>query len=295
MFDTSALDQRQARLWLGRFVHPGDELVGYLVSTLGPVELARRWSSGQSFAPGPGAHRREVTLRERYPVAPRRVDIEQTERILERRGIDVIIPGEHHWPVAVDDLGFRAPLLLCCRGDARIIGRRFRCVAMVGTRRPSREGVRATQTIAQRQIRSGRTVISGGARGIDATAHAVALDAGVSTVAVLAQSPDRPYPPEHRGMFDDIALNGLVISEVLPGLRPGPEGFLARNRLIAALAEVTIVVEAPWRSGAMSTAAQAAALERELVAVTYPVARAENSGQERVTEQWAGLALEWPE
>lgn len=295
MSTTPLIDQRRARIWLALFVSPGDERVGHLVRTLGPVELARRWIAGRSFASGPRARQRETTLRQDYRVLPRRGDIEQTQRILQRRGIEVIIPGDSSWPHALNDLGDSQPLLLCYRGNIRLIQGGASRVAIVGTRRPSSAGTLAAETIARRQIRSGRIIISGGARGIDATAHAAALNVGVPSVAVVAQSPDRPYPPEHRGMFDDIAHNGLVLSEVLPGIRTGPQGFLARNRLIAALAEVTIVVEAPWRSGAMSTAAHAAALDRELVAVTYPVARPQNSGQARVTEQWAGLALKWPE
>ena len=106
--------------------------------------------------------------------------------------------------------------------------------------------------------------------------------------------PTAPYPPEHRGLFDDIAHTGVVVGETLPGVTRGPEGFLARNRLIAALSELTIVTEAPMRSGALGTAAHAAKLQRELVAVTYPDHQPGNDGAIRILEQWAGTELAWP-
>ena len=282
-------------MWLALFVNAGDDLVGHLVHTLGPTELARRWMAGQPFTTGPGAGRIQHTLHRRYPTLPPRTRVALIEKVLRARGLEVVTPGEELWPRQLDDLGHTAPLLLCVRGNLRVVRPVSPSVAIVGTRRPSPIGVQAARTIARRQIDSGRTIVSGGARGIDATAHAVALDAGVPTVAVVAQSPDRPYPPEHRGLFDDIAHSGLLVGEVLPGVKLGPKAFLARNRLIAALAQVTIVVEAPWRSGAVNTAGHAATLERELIAVTYPTARPQNSGAERITEALAGVALTWPE
>jgi DNA processing protein len=172
----------------------------------------------------------------------------------------------------------------------------------------------AAREIAWHQINAGRTIVSGGAKGIDAVGHMVSLESGVPTIAVLAQSPNRPYPPEHRGMCAEIAHRGVVVSEVPPGIHHGGKGFLARNRLIAALATLTIVVEAPLRSGAISTAAHAAHLEREVMAVLYEEGEkhsgftqvgvgktgtmglpGDNRGAERVIEQWAGQTILWPQ
>ena len=292
---STRLDDRGARMWLALLVQPGDELVGHLVGRWGAPEVATRLSSGKPLSGNLVSSRVKSVLAQRYPSVPPLSTITRTRRIIEARGLGITIPGDPHWPTQLGDLGSAAPLLLCSAGDLRVVSADRARVAIVGTRKPSTEAVMATREIAAGQVRSGRTIVSGGARGIDATAHAVALDAGVPTVAVVAQSPDRPYPPEHRGLLGDIAQSGVVLGETLPGVQRGPEGFLARNRLIAALSNLTIVTEAPWRSGAMSTAAHAAKLQREVVAVTYPNHQSRNDGAVRILEQWAATELAWPQ
>lgn len=114
-------------------------------------------------------------------------------------------------------------------------------------------------------------MVSGAAFGIDGAAHRAALLAGGTTIAVLAGGVDRPYPRAHTHMLDRIAATGAVISEVPCGSEPTKWRFLQRNRVIAALGDATVVVEAGHRSGALNTAGHAAAMSRPLGAVPGPV------------------------
>ncbi len=140
-------------------------------------------------------------------------------------------------------------------------------VAIVGTRHPSAEAARFARQLARELAGEGRVVVSGGAQGIDSEAHRGALEAGGCTVAVLGVPLARPYPMANLALFRAIAEQGAVLSEYLPDDPMYPARFLERNRLIAALARVVVVVEAPARSGALSTAREAIKLARPLFAV----------------------------
>lgn len=141
------------------------------------------------------------------------------------------------------------------------------CVAIVGARRPSPYGVDVAGSLARAVAVAGVTVISGMAFGIDAAAHRGALSAGGSTLAVLAAAPERPYPSRARGLHARIRTTGAVISELPPAIGSRRWMFPARNRLIAALAQITIVVEGRSRSGALVTARHAGLLGRPVGAV----------------------------
>ena len=141
-------------------------------------------------------------------------------------------------------------------------------VAIVGTRRASREALVFTERLAFELGRAGVPIVSGGAEGIDAAAHRGALEAGVATVVVHGTSLRDLYPPKHRRMFAQILeAGGAWLSETPIGAPALGFRFLKRNRLIAALAELVVVVQAPVRSGALSTARFARALDRPVLAV----------------------------
>lgn len=156
------------------------------------------------------------------------------------------------------------------------------CVAIVGTRQMTGYGERITRRLATALARGGACVVSGMARGVDATAHRAALEVGGRTVAVLGTGVDVPYPVGHRHLHAQIARGGLVVSEVPPGQRARPGCFPRRNRIIAGLAKVTIVVEAGSRSGANSTAAAADAAHRQLAAVPGPIDSPQSEGCNRL-------------
>jgi DNA processing protein len=130
------------------------------------------------------------------------------------------------------------------------------------------------------------------ARGIDGTAHRAALAAGGRTAAVLGTGVDIAYPAAHRALHAEIAASGLLISEELPGAKASAGSFPKRNRIIAALARATIVVEAPARSGAIITALQALELGREVAAVPGPVDAPQCAGSNALLREGAAVVAE---
>jgi DNA processing protein len=147
------------------------------------------------------------------------------------------------------------PGTLWARGDLALLDRPT--VAIVGTRRATAYGERVTRQLATTLARAGACVISGLARGVDAWAHRGALEAEGATVAVLGTGLDVCYPRAHASLQRDIAARGLLLSELPPEDAAHRGSFPKRNRIIAALARVTIVVEAPVKSGALITATHA--------------------------------------
>jgi DNA processing protein len=138
---------------------------------------------------------------------------------------------------------------------------------MVGSRAATRKGCARAAEIAAVLGRAGRFVVSGGALGIDAASHAGALEAGAPTFAVLGCGADVVYPDRHRELFARIAATGGVLSELAPGTPPRHWQFPVRNRLVAALGEAVVVVEADRLSGALITAKLARKLGRVVLAV----------------------------
>jgi DNA processing protein len=173
-------------------------------------------------------------------------------------------------PAAQADERWAAPVALWVRGS-RLDDVGAQAVAVVGARAATGYG---EHMAAER----GRAVVSGAAFGIDGAAHRGALAADGYTVAVQACGLDQAYPAGHQGLLDRIATSGAVVSEYPPGMRPARHRFLVRNRLIAAFAAGTVVVEAGVRSGARRTAAAAAALGRVVMAVPGPVTSALSVG-----------------
>jgi DNA processing protein len=176
--------------------------------------------------------------------------------------------GAAEWPRVLDQLGSAAPARLHVRG-ARTLAELCAepAVAVVGARRGSRPGEEFAYALARGLAAAGVAVISGLALGIDAAAHAGALSASGRTVAVLGCGIDRVYPRQNIALAGRIVEHGAIVSEWGEGIEPAPWRFPVRNRLIAALASVTVVIEATRRSGALITADHALALGREVLAV----------------------------
>ncbi|WP_127820059.1 DNA-processing protein DprA, partial [Microbacterium sp. CPCC 204701] len=206
-------------------------------------------------------------------------------RIATARGVQLVTRRDPDWPDQLDDLGPHAPMCLWVRGRASALSELRPSVAVVGARAATRYGDHVAMEIAADLAGSGVPVVSGGAYGIDGAAHRAALNVGGLTVALLAGGADRAYPAGHTQLIDDIARTGAVVSEVPCGSAPTKWRFLQRNRLIAAITDATVVVEAGWRSGSLNTAGHAAALSRGLGAVPGPVTSAASAGCHRLLRE----------
>jgi DNA processing protein len=172
-----------------------------------------------------------------------------------------------------------APWALIGRGDAGLLDglEPVAAVTVVGSRRATSYGREVARELGRELATAGMVVVSGLAFGIDGCAHRGAIDAG-RTIAVLGCGPDTAYPAAHRSLWRRICEEGLVISELPPGAAPWRWTFPARNRIMAALAGMTVVVEAAARSGSLITADLAADLGRDLGAVPGPVTSRASAG-----------------
>ena len=177
--------------------------------------------------------------------------------------------GSADYPARLSDLFDDAPSRIWARGDLALLN--GPCVAIVGTRRATAYAERVTRQLSTTLARAGACVISGLARGVDGCAHRGALEVGGATCAVLGTGVDVVYPKGHAMLQAEIAERGLLISELAPANAAHGGSFPRRNRIIAALASVTIVVEAGVKSGALITAAHALELGRTVAAVPGPI------------------------
>jgi len=203
----------------------------------------------------------------------------------------LIIPSDPQWPEALGALGEEQPYALWLRGAASDLAELSRrSVAIVGARAASAYGSYVAADLGASMAARGWTVISGGAYGVDGSAHRGAIGAGGVTLAVMACGVDRPYPAGHTDLLDAVAVSGAVISEWPPGCPVARTRFLVRNRVIAALTAGTVIVEAGSRSGALNTARHARDLGRNLMAVPGPVTSDLSAGCHSIIRDW-GAAL----
>ncbi len=206
-------------------------------------------------------------------------------------GIRLVCPGDPEWPGQLVDLGDDQPYALWLRGSADLRFSCLRSVAIVGSRAATAYGSYVAAEFAASVAARGLAVVSGGAFGIDAAAHRGALGADGVTVAVLACGVDMAYPTAHAELFDAISAQGVLVSEWPPGRHVSRLRFLVRNRVIAALATGTLVVEASQRSGAVNTARHARDLRRRLMAVPGPVTSDLSAGCHQVIREWEGTLV----
>jgi DNA processing protein len=195
-------------------------------------------------------------------------ELARAERRLAVLGGRFLLLDDERYPVplraAWPELG--APVwLFAAGGPVRLAG--APAVAIVGTRRPTLDGLRTAGMVATALVQAGAVVVSGLARGIDQAAHRAALAAGGDTIAVLGTGLGVDYPAGSSALRSQIADHGALVTELAPGTGPRPWQFLARNRIISGLAAATVVVEGGPTSGALQTARLAAGQGRDVWAV----------------------------
>jgi DNA processing protein len=270
-------------------VEPGDGVAGALVDALGPDVALREVLAGARG--GVAADAAGLSAKDVHDGLARwrpRLDREQIAFAMAqalRAGIHLITPDDDCWPGSLGDLGVHAPLGLWVRGDPAVMGRLDPAVAIVGARAATGYGENIAGEFAAELAGRGIAVISGAAYGIDGAAHRAALAADGLTVALVAGGVDRAYPTGHTDLLRRIGERGAVASEVPCGGVPTKWRFLQRNRLIAALGQATVVVEAGWRSGSLNTASHAVELGRPLAAVPGPVTSGASAGCHRLMRE----------
>ena len=264
----SQLTQVQARLVISIAGEPGDERVGQAVAEYGAVEAVRIWQRGIGATAMINSINRVLDSRA----------IEQAVKSLNSVNGRFITPDDAEWPIALDDLDLATPVGLWCVGIGELGELAKRSLAIVGARAATAYGERVANEMAVQAAQESVTVVSGAAYGIDAASHRGALLAAGKTIAVLACGVDVAYPVSHRGLLTRISESGVVVSEAPPGAKPHKHRFLIRNRLIAALSQGTLVVEAALRSGSLSTSNWAHTLGREVWGIPGPITSATSAG-----------------
>jgi DNA processing protein len=185
-------------------------------------------------------------------------------RWLEQSGNHLILNGSSDYPALLREIP-NAPAALFVSGDPAQLWSPQ--IAIVGARSATASGLGNARAFARAFAMAGNVVTSGLAEGIDGAAHAAALDAGATTVAVLGTGPDVVYPRRHRELAARIVAHGALVSEFAPGTAGKPENFPRRNRIIAGLSLGTLVIEAGLNSGSLITARLAAEQGREVFAL----------------------------
>ena len=265
-----SLAERQAWIALAATPGVGDRTFQRLLEVHGNARKALAWvvELPTAHADRHLAGTLELRLQRGLSAAIRAsaADPGRSERSMRALGGWVLTPLDAGYPARLHDIE-EPPVVLYGLGDATSLTQ-GPMVAVVGTRRPSVAGRDLAARISRRLVETGLVVVSGLALGIDGSAHQAAIDGDGTTVAVVGGSLDAPGPRSHRRLARSILVQGAIISELAPGVRPSRGTFPRRNRIVSGLAHATIVVEAPARSGALITARHALEQGRRLLVAT---------------------------
>lgn len=251
-----------------------------------PLEI---WSAGAAELRSWGCRRAWV---ERFRERRRRFSPVEAQAALARSDVEFIAWGSPRYPEQLRML-FDPPVGLYLRGEAATWDEvcSMPRVTIVGTRTPTAYGLAAAAALAAAFADAGVAVVSGLAYGVDARAHEMTLTSDGMTVAVLGSGPDVPYPTRHRHLMSRVIKSGAVISELPPGTRAAPWNFPLRNRILAALGDAVVVVQAGEKSGATITADRALELGREVFAVPGSILGDSHIGTNRLIQQGAAICL----
>lgn len=258
-----------SRLLLFNAIDPGDRFWSDEIAKFGSDEVLHGILEGKYSTGKRSVERIQRRLKEQ--------SFESLMVEIEDAKARFIAPDSAEWPHALSDL-IAPPIGLIVRGELP----RCSSIALVGTRNPTQYGARIASEFSAGFADRSIAVVSGGAYGIDTHAHRGALAAEGSTFAVLASGVSARYPAGNERLFEEIMENGGLISEVMPSEKARPERFLTRNRLIAALSRMTIVVEAAFRSGSLRTAHDAAEMLRVVLAIPGPINSPASDGCHRL-------------
>lgn len=296
--DRDAIETRFATAAWSCIAEPGDRVAGALVRVVGAARALTgllgawgtdRWAAelgAASIELGPEDVRAAL---DRW--TPRLRSGATTLALTQaaRFGVAMRTPDDPDWPVGFTALGDHAPLTLWVRGRTDAFRSFDRAIALVGARAATGYGEHVATESSAGLVDRGYAIVSGGAYGVDGTAHRAALASHGVTMAFMAGGVDRFYPSGHEALLARIVDSGCVISELPCGAAPTKWRFLQRNRLIAAASLATIVIEAGWRSGTLNTAHHAQTIGRPVGAVPGPVTSPASAGCHRLIRGGASL------
>lgn len=263
------MTELEARAQLFTVIEGGNSFFAHEISTRGAVQVRDRLLTGGY----------ESSKFDRIIGELKQTSADQIISKIHQHGAILLTPDNPLWPVQVNEL-VAPPIALIIKGNASSLIQPS--LAIVGTRNPTSYGARIAGEFAAGFVDREWTIVSGGAYGIDSYAHKGALIAEGSTVAVIACGIDINYPAGNARLFAEICENGALVTEFMPGNKALPHRFLSRNRLIAAISNATLVVEAAFRSGSLRTARDAAELFRPVMAIPGPINSPTSEGCHRL-------------
>ena len=285
--DATAQDLRDAfadAAW-SFLVEPGDRVAGALIREFGSSEALARVVARPAASTLVNDELSATDIAEALARWEPRLETPALFRSLTTAatlGIQLVRDVDPQWPGGLADLGDNGPRVLWVRGQSDAIPQTSSSVAIVGARASTGYGEHVAMDFAAGFVSRDYAVVSGGAYGIDGMAHRATLACGGTTIAVMAGGLDNLYPSGHEELLKRIMTTGAVVSEVPPGGAPTRWRFLQRNRLIAAIAGGTVVVEAGYRSGSLNTATHARDLDRPLGVVPGPITSGQSAGCHRL-------------
>lgn len=259
--------------------------VSQLKEHFGSLQAAWQAPEGKLRQAGLDSRSIDALLNMRPRISP---DAEMEK--LERYKVKVLTCEDAGYPARLKETDDYPPVLYV-RGS--LPGEDEPCLAVVGTRRPTIYGRQVTEEIVADLAGSGITIISGLARGIDSVAHRTALEAGGKTVAVFGCGLDIVYPAENARLAQAIMEHGALVSECPLGVKPRPDNFPLRNRIMSGLSLGVLVVEAGEKSGALITAGQALTQNREVFAVPGSILSPASRGTNRLIQEGAKLVSDY--
>lgn len=276
------LTESDCRLILFACIEPADTNLSKLIFEYGAKDVYHRLISEKNNL-----------YSKRFPKLINEVfhcNLPKLKEVILKSECQLITPEDSDWPLGVNDLD-TPPIALLIKGRRDALKELNNSISIVGSRKPTKYGVQIARYLSRRAAECGVLVVSGGAVGIDRSAHVDSIAMKGSTISVQAAGFNHLYPKENIKLFTEIMKTGLLISEVMPDTPSKPYRFLIRNRLIAALSKATVVVEAEYVSGSIRTARDAAEIFRPVFAVPGEVTSPLSQGCHRlIAERIADIA-----
>ena len=274
--------ERLARIRINAFLYFRADWLARLIEIFGSAEEilkqdANNLAREAQMNPSTAAH----FLRDAFAINPEE-ELEKTEKY----GGQILLPEDDQYPQALRDCK-EPPIALYVLGH---LPQNKACIGMVGTRKVTAYGRRAANTLATGLTEAGAVIVSGLARGVDSECHTAAVRLHKPTIAVIGTGIGRCYPPENRDLARSILQHdGAILSELPFNKPPHAFHFPRRNRLIAALSEVVVVVEGEIKSGALITAKLALEMGKDVLAVPGPIDSPQSAGPNHLIQDGAGV------